>query len=200
MQACRHAGFLLRSVELAVAPRRVNAEGESCYAVRDRLMAQAITAAAREHDAPRIAVWAHNGHVSNRSEPIPTMGSHLRRWFGDEYYALGLLLGSGSFRARRRRLLGGRRRDPVSHRVGPAPDMTVEAQLAAAHPGHHVVDLRDAGAPEAATRWLGERGWVRSYGAEVCGLTYAMSFAPTVPGVEYDGLAYVHSAHASLAR
>lgn len=199
VQACRHAGFLLRSAELVLAPRRVNAEGESFYAVRDRLMAQAVAAVAGEPDAPRIAVWAHNGHVSNRGEPIPTMGSHLRRWLGDEYYALGLLLGSGSFRARRRRLLG-RRRDPVSNRVGPAPDMTVEAQLAAAHPGHHVVDLRDADAPEAARRWLGERGWVRSYGAEVRGLTYATSFAPTVPGVEYDGLAYVHSARASLAR
>ncbi|MET9864660.1 erythromycin esterase family protein [Streptomyces sp. NPDC006386] len=51
----------------------------------------------------KVALWAHNGHItkSRHGGSVPATGQHLRTRYGDAYYALGLLFGSGSFRARR---------------------------------------------------------------------------------------------------
>lgn len=43
-----------------------------------------------------IMLWAHNGHVSTRA---PWMGDHLRARYANDYRAVGLLFGSGSFTA-----------------------------------------------------------------------------------------------------
>lgn len=172
------------------------------YAVRDRLMADAVADMTREtiHNGPQIAVWAHNGHLRTgaNTEIHVSMGSHLRKYFGREYYALGLMFGSGSFRAKRARLWGGTTLLPVKHRRGTAPPTTVEGYLAKAHPGDHLVDLHDQDAPHAVTEWLGTRCWTRQHGA-VESPFYRLGFTPTVPGAEYDGLAYVHLTNPSTA-
>lgn len=198
----RHAAHLVRSAQLVTAPRPPADSQTTVYAVRDRLMADAVTDAvegASPAHGPAVAVWAHNGHVQCRdgSDTVPAMGAHLRRRFGPQYYALGLTSGSGSFRARRSRVLRGPSRSPVRHRLGAAPPTTVEGHLAAAHPGDHLVDLRDEDAPEAAIRWLGARAWTRAHGA-VTPVLYRAALAPMVPGGGYDGLGYVHHTRPSV--
>jgi erythromycin esterase len=194
-RAWRHAGFLLRSAQVFAAPRS-GTHGDSVYAVRDRLMADATVEAVHSvADRPGlpVAVWAHNSHLSRGvpSSVIPTMGSHLQRRFGRGYYALALTLGAGRFHARHKRLLRGTTLNPVAHRIGAPPPTTVEARLAAAVSADHIVDLRDPNAPEPVAGWLGQRSWTRSHGAVVSAL-HRVAFTPVTPGEEFDGLAYVH--------
>ncbi|MBA8824343.1 erythromycin esterase [Saccharopolyspora lacisalsi] len=194
-RARQHVTYLVRAAQLATAPRDPAAGEASMYAVRDRLMAEAATevTSTQAGTGPAVAVWAHNGHLQSgqRPEQVPTMGAHLRRQFGRHYYALGLVFGSGSFRAKRARLVRGYTPSPVRHHRGTAPPTTTEGHLARAHGGDHLIDLHDDNAPQAVTTWLSTRSWTRQHGALESPF-YRMGFTPTVPGAEYDGLAYVH--------
>ncbi len=194
-RARRHAGFLLRTARVFAAPRS-GTYGDSVYAVRDRLMAEATIEVVQDvADRPGlpVAVWAHNSHLSRGvpSSVIQTMGSHLQGRFGRGYYALGLTLGAGRFHARHKRLLRGTTPNPVVHRIGTPPPATVEARLASAVSADHIVDLRDPDASEPVTGWLGQRSWTRSHGAVVSAL-HRVAFTPVTLGEEFDGLAYIH--------
>lgn len=196
----RQAAALVRSARLATAPRDPARGTDSIYALRDKLMAEAVTNLTNTvtNPGPAVAVWAHNGHIQAGQTAGPkSLGSHLRRAFGDEYYALGLVFGSGTFRAKRQRLLRGPTSAPVRHRRGTAPPSTVEGHLARAHPGDHLVDLHDQHAPTAVADWLTTRIFTRQHGA-IENHFYRAGFTPTTPGHDYDGLAYIHHTHPSI--
>ena len=69
-------------------------------AERDIYMAENIAYIA-EHSMPgeKIIVWAHNGHISKYLlQKYEAMGMKLRKRYGDQYFALGLLVADGSAR------------------------------------------------------------------------------------------------------
>ncbi|GAA4086081.1 erythromycin esterase family protein [Nonomuraea soli] len=186
----RHVRAVLQSAELSVRPF------PEVPALRDRFMADNVGLLLAD-PAARVAVWAHNGHVMKgraKGGLVAAMGHHLVERHGPAYYALGLLFGQGEFLSRRRRFgRAVRTRPPVRNRV-PFADTptTVEAWLAAAHPGDHLLDLRGDGArPPEVEAWLGERRHLRSFGGVVGRFTYKTSFSSTVPGDDFDGLAYI---------
>ncbi|MFG3490063.1 erythromycin esterase family protein [Streptomyces sp. NPDC047972] len=189
--AIRHTRILLQAADLVTRARQ-----HTVFAARDRFMAEAVEELL-DDPSIRIALWAHNGHIakSRHGDAIPAMGQHLHARYGDAYYALGLLFGSGSFRARR--MWPGpwsrpRAGAPVANRVGPARPGTVEAWLAAASPGDHLVDLRSAAtAPKAVREWLNGAHHMRSFGAMVPRWSYRFNVSPATLAEEYDGLAYV---------
>ncbi|MBD0695378.1 erythromycin esterase family protein [Streptomyces sp. CBMA123] len=190
-RAIAHARNLVRAADLAGRPP-LGADGaveEGSLAARDRHMAEAV---AELHDTTglRTAVWAHNSHVmtGRYAAGVPAMGRHLRERYGDDYYALGLLLGKGAFRARTGAT---RARPPRRHGIGSGGPKSVEGQLAAAHRDDHLIDLRAARGEPAVQAWLAERHYLRSFGAGVPRFTYRFELAPTVLAEEYDGLGYV---------
>jgi erythromycin esterase len=65
--------------------------------IRDQFMAENIIWATRQTRAgDKVAVWAHNGHVSGGSwRGYHAMGFHLRQEYKDKYYALCLDVGEG---------------------------------------------------------------------------------------------------------
>nr|WP_080040078.1 erythromycin esterase family protein [Nonomuraea sp. ATCC 55076] len=83
---------------------------------RDRYMAENVALLMADPGA-KVAVWAHNAHITKRARAAPVMGTHLARTFGAAYYALGLLFGHGEFRAHRRRFGRLVRGGPVRFRV-----------------------------------------------------------------------------------
>lgn len=70
--------------------------------IRDRAMADNVAWILDHEPGDRLVLWAHNGHV-NRIEATanghsaPSMGRHLARSYGEDYYALGFEFGAGSF-------------------------------------------------------------------------------------------------------
>ncbi|MFJ6934711.1 erythromycin esterase family protein [Streptomyces sp. NPDC101132] len=193
----RHARILAQAADLVTRERHHTDPGQTVFAARDRHMAGNL---GRVLDDPsvKVALWAHNGHItkSRYDGAVPALGQHLSERYGDAYYALGLLFGAGSFRARRV-WPGPWTRGPsaavVTHRLGPARSTTLEARLAAAHPGNHLLDLRGAAAdaPQAVHTWLDTRHWTRSFGAGAPLWTYRYNTIPVTPADEYDGLAYI---------
>jgi erythromycin esterase len=116
-------------------------------ALRDRYMAQNIRwLLSTAYPGARMVVWAHNGHVSTNvwGGAVPAMGSHLRHWFGDAYYAFGFDFEEGGFQARHL--------DPQlpdenygvlrEFVVGPAREGSMAYYLSAWAGGDHALDLR----------------------------------------------------------
>ena len=203
-EALRHARILVQAADLVTRVRQHTDPEQTVFAVRDRYMADAVEEIVNDPSA-KIALWAHNGHItkSRNGGALPALGQHLHNRYGEAYYALGLLFGSGSFRARRMwpgpwtRLRAG---TVVAHQIGPARPTAVEAQLAAATPSNHLVDLRSTGdAPAAVREWLHGRHVMRSFGAMVPRWTYRFELSPVSLAEEYDGLAYVAISTASRA-
>ncbi|WP_329106148.1 erythromycin esterase family protein [Streptomyces sp. NBC_01439] len=200
--ALRHVQVLVRAADLVTRARQHTDPEQTVFAARDRYMADAVGTILEDPSA-KVALWAHNGHItkSRHGGAVPTLGQHLRSRYGDAYYALGLLFGRGTFRARR--MWPGPWSRPrasavVTNRIGPARPGTIEARLAAANPGNHLVDLRSAvDAPRAVQTWLRGQHGMRSFGAMVPRGTYRFNLSPSSLAEEYDGLAYVAISSAS---
>jgi erythromycin esterase len=182
--AIRHARTLVQAADLVTRARQHTDPEQTVFAARDQYMAEAV-GELLDDPSTRIALWAHNGHItkSHHGGAVPTLGQHLHTRYGDAYYALGLLFGSGSFRARR--IWPGPWTSPrasavVTNRIGPAGPTAVEAQLATANPGNHLVDLRSAAAAPAAVReWLNGCHVTRGFGALVPRWTYRFNLSPS---------------------
>ncbi|MBT2442768.1 erythromycin esterase family protein [Streptomyces sp. ISL-36] len=196
VDALRHARILVQAADLVTRARQHKDPDQTVFAARDRYMAEAVGELLND-PSTKIALWAHNGHItkSRHGGAVPAMGQHLHTRYGDAYYALGLLFGSGSFRARRMRpgpWSRPRASALVTNRIGPARPDTVEAQLATANPGNHLVDLRSAVTASTPVRkWLNGRHGMRNFGAIVPRWTYRFNLSPVSLAEEYDGLAYV---------
>ncbi len=159
---------------------------------RDRGMALEARRVLEEgRPGARMALWAHNGHVSKGAlyGGVPAMGEHLRREFGDAYYALGLTFAEGAFQALPLGLGGGR---PVERAVGPAKEGSVERCLAGVDLGDYVLDLRadPTPPPPEVQRWLSEPRPMRSVGSVAPRWLNRFSYARTALAGHYDGLAF----------
>ncbi|MEV7807051.1 erythromycin esterase family protein [Microbispora sp. NPDC088329] len=201
-EALAHARLVRQSADLASRPLRHSDPAQTVSVARDRYLADNLDPLLADPNA-RVALLAHNGHVmkgSHSGGSVPTMGRHLAQRHGEDYYALGVLFGEGEFRARRPRF--GKvnpARPPVTFRVPLVrKSMIVEAHLATAHPGDHLIDLRGEPRPEAVARWLDEPLRMRSYGGAVARrFAYKLSYMPTVLAEHFDGIAFVPRTTAS---
>jgi erythromycin esterase len=182
--ARHHARLVRRSAAYLTA-------GEDAAAVRERLMAQALTELTGDGSGPPVVLWGHADHVLVGDDPVPTLGHHLRTGLGDGYYALGLLAGAGAFRALRHRRLRGPTRTLTLHRFSPTPGLVSDLTTATA--GDHVVDLRAgrADAPAAVTRWWDAARPARVLGEVIAGRADKAPLRSLVPGQAADGWATV---------
>lgn len=200
--AVRHARNLVRAADLVTRHTRHPDPERTVQAARDRYMAEAVEDVLDGDPAAKVVLWGHNGHVAKSRTPggVRPLGGYLRERYGDAYYALGLLFGSGSFRAHRiwpgpwSGVGGLTGRVPEGNSVGAAPATTVEAHLAAATPEDHLLDLRPAvaeDAPRAVREWADATHGTRTFGALVTRWFYRRDLTPVRLSDEYDGLGYV---------
>ena len=159
--------------------------------LRDYYMAENIKRIVDEEPkGTRVAVWAHNLHVSagQESEKYPYMGFHLRRFFGDAYYSVGFSFNQGSFQARDF--------DPKANRelkqftVGPAPEGSVDWYLARVGIKDYFVDLRHSKKNETVTRWLTLPRPSRMIGLYYNAQAEKNYFIPTKLTPEFDGIVF----------
>ena len=68
--------------------------------LRDHFMAQNVNWYLDYLDNSKMAVWAHNYHISDfESGVVGSMGNYLRYYYGDQYATIGFLFSRGSFTA-----------------------------------------------------------------------------------------------------
>ncbi|MEO8586658.1 MAG: erythromycin esterase family protein [Acidobacteriota bacterium] len=155
--------------------------------VRDRAMAEnaAWVLGASEPNA-RMALWAHNGHVS-RDPDSPmgaTMGADLATRFGKDLVIFGFAFDEGSFQA----VGNGALRNFT---VVPAPPGSIDAMLAATGIPLFALDLRGLPPDSPASRWLDSRRMTRSIGAMYDPAAAEKFFVRQIVPSSYDVLLFV---------
>jgi len=109
----------------------------------ERDLAMAENVAWLREQAPSgtgVMLWAHNGHVVMRD---PWMGHHLRARYGDDYRAVALLFGTGSFTAQALPLGTGLRTFSATI----LPNASLESALRLAGGSHLMFDARQLTRP-----------------------------------------------------
>jgi|GEM_PF-1055435 len=107
---------------------------------RDEAMAGNLLWIRQREPGAKIAVWAHNGHISRDSKYRP-MGWHLAGALGQSYVPLGFAFGEGRFRARQI----GHARLPLHTFTVPLNDPgTLDGELARHGPPMFIIDMRTA--------------------------------------------------------
>lgn len=194
-EALEHARILTRAADLVTRSPGPPSGDNSVFAARDRYMADAVTRLLDDEPAARVIVWAHNGHLAKGTygDGVPALGSRLRDRYGDDYYALALLFGKGTFLARRSHNLHA---PPRRTRIGTGT-RSLEARLAATLPGNYYLNLRTNAPSPQATPWLHTPHTQRSFGAAVPRFTYRFHVAPLTPADDYDGIAFVARSNCS---
>jgi erythromycin esterase len=148
----------------------------------------------------KFILWTHNGHLATAEMygVLPPLGLHLRRFYGQDYYALGFSFNNGAFQARlalpniiQRSVTAV---TPLTKfTFGDAPAGSVEWYLAQTNQKLFIVDFRSALKNPDVKEWLNEQRPMRLIGTffEINGENARM--APTIVGKQYDGLFFINT-------
>ena len=185
----RGAGATDVDVEWAIQHARVVLQAMQMRAnqvPRDLSMAENVKWILDHNPKEKIVLWAHNGHVATSGFSYGTMGSALRRIYGEEMVVLGFTFNQGSFQAMAQG--GGGLKNFT---VPPAKAETLDGTLAAAGLPLFALDLR--GAPP----WFHLPRGSRQIGAVYPeGDPYAL-VANLVPNDAFDALLFVDTTTAA---
>jgi erythromycin esterase len=171
-----------------------NVDSNNGPALRDLYMADNFRRiAAREPAGTRFIIWAHNGHISTTDYGgvYQTFGYHLRRFYGDDYYALGFSFNQGSFQAREAQPKDASRRMLISHTVGGAPENSLDWYLTQTGVKALVIDFRAGEKIADVNEWLVSPHPMRSVGSVFSINFERQSFVPTTISKDYDGLFFI---------
>ena len=121
---------------------------------RDRSMADNVKWILDRNPKAKIVLWAHNSHVSAGGFKFESMGTTLRRMYGQDMVVFGFAFNQGSFRSMSEN--GGGLKDFT---VAPLPPGSLDATLASAGIPLFALDLRQA------PRWFRHAHRSREIGA-----------------------------------
>lgn len=182
--ARQHARILAQHLELQKSI-------ETSFAVRDRAMAENVQWIL-EHEGPgaKMIVWAHNGHVATQPfGNVPSMGVHLRKMFGSDMVVFGFAFNQGSFQAMEMPFPS--EKGLHSFTVGPAPEGSLDALLAAAGLSLAAIDLRAVPKDGPVAEWFSADHATRNIGAGYADQFAASFLAPQKVPRLYDALFFV---------
>jgi erythromycin esterase len=191
--ARQHAQVLVQNLDVRSQPLGVGGN------IRDRAMADNI-GWILEHEGPaaKIVVWAHNFHVATTTwgdnDDSELMGLHLQRRFGEDLRTFGFAFNQGSFQALDAQTRGLRR-----FRVGPAPEGSYDAVLAATGHPLAVIDLRAIPETGPVADWFSVPHATRGIGAGYSESAAEFFLRETDFGRQYDALFFVEATTAARA-
>ena len=131
-----------------------------------------------------MLIWAHNYHVATERG---WMGAYLRQMFGSDMVVFGFAFNQGSFQARDVDAFGKLR--PFT--VGPAPEESIDAMLAAAELKLAVIDFHLLPKDGPVAEWFSEPRATRSTGSGYSEQSGARSFVKQSVARIYDALLFV---------
>gem|GEM_PF-1129639 len=127
---------------------------------RDRSMADNITWILDHSPEAKVVLWAHNAHVAtNGGLGFESMGSFLRKAYGDKMVVFGFGFNQGSFQA----IESGKGLHDFT--VGPAIAGSLDAMMAASEIPIFALDFRQFAPNTPAFDWLNQPHKARSIGA-----------------------------------
>jgi erythromycin esterase len=145
----------------------------------------------------RIVLWAHNAHIGRalQAPGFPSMGSFLRKTYGQAYYALGFTFNQGSFQAREIKPDGGIG-GMKEFKIGAAPEGSVGWYFAKTAEQAHMRDLlvifRSAPADGPVGQWLSTPQLMYFIGGAYSeSVKPEQSLSPKILRDEFDGLIYI---------
>ena len=147
----------------------------------------------RESPGTRFVLWAHNFHISifDSNGTNASFGYYLRRFYGNDYYALGFSFNQGSFQSRDLEEKGPTSGMLRSFTVPAAPVDSVDWYLAQTGVKSFVVDFRSARKSAELATWTTSPHPMRSIGSGYSPAREQATFGPTTVGKEYDGLFFI---------
>jgi erythromycin esterase len=168
-----------------------SAEWRKSPAMRDLYMVDNLRRiASREPPNTRFVVWAHNGHIqTGESDGYQTLGHHLRRLYGKNYYALGF--NQGAFQSREQQPQEKGKVMLKSWSVAPAIPDSIEWYEAQTGMKSFIVDFRAARQTAESTEWLDTPRPFRSIGSTYVPSFEATPYPPKTLDKEFDGLFFV---------
>ncbi|HYD54833.1 MAG TPA: erythromycin esterase family protein [Gemmatimonadaceae bacterium] len=168
------------AVSLAHLARKLSAEYEKGFLIRDRGMADNVDFLLDElYPGRKVMVWAHNAHIQHRGwgsgsrqgDAFRSMGTHVAERRRPEVYTVGLYMYRGS----------AAKNDGKPYPIPPASSGSLESILRQARWRYAFVDLaRARRAP--GTEWAFTSISTREWGE---------SLVHIVPRDEYDGLLFI---------
>jgi erythromycin esterase len=160
-------------------------------ALRDTYMADNFRRLVdREPAGTRFVVWAHNQHIWT-SVQRPSLGTQLRRLYGDEYYAVGFSFNQGSFQAIETPPRDPQQTMPIALTVKPAPIDSVDWFLAQTEAKTGFVDLRSASKNKPIADWIAVAHPMRAIGATFNPKDENRSLVPATLKQSFDGLFFI---------
>ena len=131
---------------------------------RDASMAANVKWILDQSPEAKIVLWAHNGHVASGGYSYPTMGSSLRKLYGDRMVVFGFAFNQGMFQA-----ISQEKHVLKDFTVPAAPEGSLDAMLASAKIPLFALDVRPTAAagqaPLEVSAWFQQPHRTRSIGA-----------------------------------
>jgi erythromycin esterase len=163
-------------------------------ALRDLYMAENIEYLMNtQHAGARMVVWAHNGHIGfdKYGGGTQSMGGHLKKIYGDAYYALGFTMFEGGFQSRDMAAAGGAG-GLKEFSIPPSPEGSVGWYFNLTGVDEFVVDLRSAPRDGPIADWLKAPHPMISVGSGFSTQwTVRQYMAPTKLRDDYDGVFFI---------
>jgi erythromycin esterase len=168
--------------------------GSGAGALRDLYMAENIEYVMNAQPAgTRMVVWAHNGHIGfdNYGGGTHSMGSYLKKMYGDAYYALGFTMFEGGFQSRDMGS-GGGAGSLKEFSIPASPEGSVGWYFNLPGIEEFVVDFRSAPKDGVVADWLKSPHPMTSIGSGFgTQWTTKQYMAPTKLRDDYDGLFFI---------
>ncbi|HUF17465.1 MAG TPA: erythromycin esterase family protein [Thermoanaerobaculia bacterium] len=176
--ARQHAHILAQNID-----ERTNDPGRKT--VRPRSMADNIQWIL-QHEGPgaRMVAWAHNNHVATDEN---SMGTFLRKMFGQDMVTFGFAFNQGSFQAIEPGI--GLRQFTVP----PARAGSFDAVMASAGTPLAVIDFRSLSSSSALAKWLSESRMTRDIGGTYREADEQRTLVKRNMPDRYDGLFFVET-------
>ncbi|MGI8745514.1 MAG: erythromycin esterase family protein [Bryobacteraceae bacterium] len=186
----------------AMQEARILAEYDEAYGqnpakpgrnLRDFYMAENIAYLVNQQPAgTKMVIWAHNGHIQTTAYGggVPSMGSHLRKMYGDSYYAFGFTLYEGGLQSREMKPTGAGGLKEFT--LPPAPEGSVGWYFNLPGISKYIVDLRAAPKEGPVAEFLSMPHPMTSVGSGFnTSWTTKQYMAPTVLKDAFDGIIFI---------